>query len=167
MAVRLPDTRRLDLKNIVQYVQSLVRGIESAFDKVNDRLTTGTFTPMFMFVNAPTYTTQLGKFWRHDDLVFFMVVLEYTGLDTTDSSSIVVGGFSPVPKDTGAAVAQLALNESSALTFAATDAVHASFRSGFDQVILTNSANTGYAYNSGKIAASGKFVLQGWYQSVL
>jgi len=101
MSSRLPDTRKLSADNIVQYVQSLVRGVESVFNKLFDdiyqanedidavetdvtaleaRFSTGTFTPELLFVTAPTYSTQTGKYWTQDDLLFFLVILEYTGL---------------------------------------------------------------------------------------
>lgn len=52
-----------------------------------------TFTPAFRFVTVTSYTTQTGRYIRVGDYIYFEIYLDYTGLDTTDTSvlSITLG----------------------------------------------------------------------------
>ena len=53
---------------------------------------TGTWTPAFSSVAAPTYTLQDGNYIRIGDFVFFDFDITYSGLDTADGSGLGISG---------------------------------------------------------------------------
>lgn len=50
----------------------------------------GTWTPSFQFVTAPTYVTQTGNWRKINDIIFCDFKLEYHSLDTSDTSDIAI-----------------------------------------------------------------------------
>ncbi|BAQ88148.1 tail fiber [uncultured Mediterranean phage uvMED] len=53
----------------------------------------GTFTPVFVNVNAPTYSSQVGKYTKIGNAIHCTVSIDVsTGLDTSDGSTVSIGG---------------------------------------------------------------------------
>ena len=58
-----------------------------------DHYEEGSWTPVFQNVNTPTYSTQYGIFTRVGRMVLLHGQLTVSGLDTSDGSTVNIGGF--------------------------------------------------------------------------
>jgi len=61
--------------------------------EILDHYEEGSWTPVFQNVNTPTYTTQYGIFTRVGRMVLLHGQLTVSGLDTSDGSTVNIGGF--------------------------------------------------------------------------
>lgn len=52
----------------------------------------GKFVPVFGAVNAPTYTEQIGRYTKIGNVVFVHIMITYSGLNTSDTSGVHIGG---------------------------------------------------------------------------
>ena len=67
-------------------------GDSAAANALND-YEEGTFTPVFVNVNAPTYSSQVGRYTKIGNAVHCTVSIDVsTGLDTSDGSTVSIGG---------------------------------------------------------------------------
>ena len=54
----------------------------------------GSWTPSFLNVNAPTYSTQYGRYCKNGNIVHLVCQISVSsGLDTSDGSTVNIGGF--------------------------------------------------------------------------
>ena len=61
--------------------------------EILDHYEEGSWTPVFQNVNTPTYSTQYGIFTRVGRMVLLHGQLTVSGLDTSDGSTVNIGGF--------------------------------------------------------------------------
>ena len=68
-------------------------GSDTAAANALDDYEEGTFTPVFVNVNAPTYSSQVGRYTKIGNAVHCTVSIDVsTGLDTSDGSTVSIGG---------------------------------------------------------------------------
>ncbi len=126
------------------------------------------FTPILDFVTV-SYTTQTGRAIRDGQKVYFEIFIDYTSLNTADTSQITVG-LNNIPwglRNQGFGIVNTNLILSTGFNFASNDFVSSSFESTGNQIKFCNSDGTKYTYNSGKIDASGKIYISGYYLTYL
>jgi len=122
---------------------------------------TGTFTPGFGNVSAPTITdTSNCKYEVIGDTVNFYLEVAYTSLDTADASGITITNLPFTPAKLISA--QIDIENSSGFSFGATDTINIS-RAGSGSLVVTNNAKSNYTYNGGEIQASGTIIISGSY----
>ena len=61
--------------------------------EILDHYEEGSWTPVFQNVNTPTYTTQYGIFTRVGRMVLLHGQLSVSSIDTSDGSTVNIGGF--------------------------------------------------------------------------
>jgi len=123
----------------------------------NLNLTTAdtSWTPIFLFVTAPTFVTQLGSITKIADMAFCDFTIEYTGLDIADTSTLTIGGI-PDNIDGGSTFsAVLNVTESTGISLAATDTFDLRDNGSASQLSMTDLSGGGLKYNSGKVSAAG------------
>ena len=123
---------------------------------------TGTWTPVFQNVAAPTYTVQTGNYTKIGRMVFVSIIIEYSGLNTADSSSLAI----TLPFTASASgVFHLAENSSNT-GFAGSNTISLIGSTGGGASILGFGSTGDYDdgdYNSGNWAASGALRFYGSY----
>lgn len=120
----------------------------------------GTFTPTLSYVSA-TYTSQSGKYRKIGDLYFADVYLNIASLDTNDTSLFTVSGLPASLAETGRAMAQLNLFQSSLLNPAAGDIMLAESYAGTSEIRFVKENRTGWLYADNNSAAARIFNTSG------
>ena len=157
------DGSRLDVTGEVRASVGVLFGTDTAAANTLDDYEEGIWTPAFINVSAPTYTTQTGKYVKVGKMCYFTLRLVYTGLDTTDTSALgITLPFTPEGTEQGNV--QLAGGTTSsgfagAATLNPTAIITAAASFSFQGL---NNADT-YDYNSGNWNAAGSLVVSGSY----
>lgn len=113
-----------------------------------------------------TYTSRSGTYTRVGDDVDCSGSIVLSALDTADISTFTLAGLPYSIKPNTPIFIDIDWANSTLATFAATDVVTA-LRTGTDtQLLLGKPNNTGWAYNSGKFAASGALYFNIRYKAV-
>lgn len=155
---QLPDATVLDGTEIVPIVQggqNVKTTINSAAQQPYE---SGTYTPQFAFVNVSSYSAQAAEYERIGKTVRVLITdLSFSGLDTADASNIALSLPIPAAGDMPVLIS-LAMDLSTGLNFSAGDTIFARANATGVAAALLNADGTDYAYNSGKINATGKVV---------
>jgi len=157
------DGSRLDVTGEVRASVGVLFGTDTAAANTLDDYEEGTWTPTFINVTAPTYTTQTGKYVKVGKICYFTLRVVYSVLDTTDTSAL--GLTLPfTPEGTEQGNVQLAGGTtSSGFAGAATLNPTAIITSAASFTFAgLNNADT-YDYNSGNWNAAGSLVVSGVY----
>jgi len=118
-----------------------------------------TWTPIFGFVAAPTYTTQLGKYIRIGNRVDFSIELAWSGLDTTDTSAIQIA----IPVGSVAKHINGTINDFDSTGLILSAVTNPILRMVSNTQITIADNGGSLAYNSGKILAAGTLIISGSY----
>jgi len=157
------DGSRLDVTGEIRASVGILFGTDTAAANALDDYEEGTWTPTFINVTAPTYTTQTGKYVKVGKICYFTLRVVYTLLDTTDTSAL--GLTLPfTPEGTEQGNVQLAGGTTSsgfagAATLNPTAIITSAASFSFSGL---NNADT-YDYNSGNWNAAGSLVVSGVY----
>lgn len=125
----------------------------------------GSWSPQLKNV-AISYTTQYGKWQRIGKMVQFDIMIDYTGLNTSDTSYISIDLPTVIGIERKGNL-ELSLNvfASTGLNLSMSDVVHlASYDSSTDLVFVTPDRNR-LRYNSGKLNVSGKIYISGSFRA--
>jgi hypothetical protein len=116
------------------------------------------FTPAFDFVNPATYTYQVGKKSVMGKLTTFTVDLIYSGLDTTDTSTVTLAGFGQAfSQETSHLQATIDWSKTTAFTGALTSSINVNATSNATAPRIQFEDFAGeLKYNSGKINPAGR-----------
>lgn len=114
----------------------------------------GIFTPQFNYVSV-SYNSQLGKYRKIGDMIWCEIELDYTGLDTADTSVIQIGGLPENVKSNGHLIGQFDTSNSTGLILQANDVILLSSINLTTQIIFTDGTGNSYRYHNGKLAAAG------------
>jgi hypothetical protein len=128
---------------------------------VGDTYVEGTWSPAFGAVSV-SYTSQTGRYTRIGNLCYFELEIDYTSLNTADTSDIQVS-LPFTAANNGFGSVTINLSHSTGATFAGGNAVHASLSSAASLITLSDANGTNWDYNDGKLAASGTLMLAGVY----
>ena len=122
---------------------------------------TGTWTPVFNFVSAPTYTEQTGRYTKIGNVFYFDVRIEVSAIDNTDNSNIHIGGMPYAPANERFISGTLNPNNSSLISsyLGATDALYVTSFS--NRIGLQN--GDGYEVRYTDCNTSGNISITGWY----
>ena len=120
------------------------------------------FTPELTLVTV-THTNQVGRYKRSGNLIFFEIEIDFTGLNTADGSAITIEGLPYAIGNNGFIFGQFNAQDSTGLSFSASDTVSLGGNAGATSINFTDMAGTLLAYNSGKMSASGQIILSGHY----
>jgi hypothetical protein len=87
------NSKKFETTSTGVYVTGAIRvGADNAANELDD-YEEGTFTPNFVNVNAPTYSSQVGKYTKIGNAVHCTLSIDVsTGLDTSDGSTVAVAG---------------------------------------------------------------------------
>jgi len=122
----------------------------------------GTWTPTFQNVTTPTYTEQTGIYTKVGRLVHLYIKLNYSGLDTTDASSLAIN----LPYTASAGGAFHLIQSNSSTGYTGTNTLSFIGSVGVSASVITFGSNTSYDdgdYDSGNFAASGILHFAGVY----
>ena len=120
-----------------------------------------TFVPALVGATI-TMSSQIGRATRNGNLQFIDMEIEYTGLDTTDTSDIQINGFPDAVEGTSGSFS-INLQTSTGAQFLLTDYVVPTLYANGITLALTAADGSNWDYNAGKLAAAGKLVLSGSY----
>lgn len=126
---------------------------------------TGTWTPEFANVTAPTYVNQDGNYTKIGDICHFNIFLEYSGLNTGDSSALgVTLPFNASNADYNGVINMLGGTNNTGFAGSSTDSVYCSVGSGLPRFAVVGATDSNYYdYDSGKFNASGRLYFSGTY----
>ena len=122
----------------------------------------GTWTPAFQNVATPTYTEQTGIYTKIGRLVHLYIKLNYSGLDTSDASSLAIN----LPYTASAGGAFHLIQSTSSTGYTGTNTLSLIGSVGISSTVITFGSNTSYDdgdYDSGNFAASGILHFAGVY----
>jgi len=123
----------------------------------------GVWTPVFEFVTAPTYSTQSGNWREINGIIFCDFQITYSGLDTSDSSPINIGGLEQTISTSTAVIGAISFEKSTGWSASSGDGVILDNPS-TTRIHLRKPDGTAYNYNSGQIQASGIIIGSFWFR---
>ena len=128
-----------------------------------DFMTTETvdWMPAFAFVSSPTYVVQKGRYHRIGDQVSFLIEMEWTGLDTADTSSMQIRlpHTSNLIKNIAGTVQD---KSSTGIDLSATNDPHLDILT--SNYLIIGLSNTGtVTYNGGAMQVNGELFITGSY----
>ena len=119
-----------------------------------------TWTPTLVGV---TYTADsaVGRAYIKDGICHFEMNLNYSSLNTADTSAVRISGLPIDQANYGFGHVDLNVYESNGFSFAATDTIRPVFWSSNNDIVFADASGTLNSYNSGEITAAGDLRLTG------
>lgn len=119
--------------------------------------------PVFTNVTVTT-DNSTGSYCQIGNIVFWKIRMDYSGLDTSDLSAVVIDNL-PVSMQGRNGGCRMNVLSSTGIAMAASDTFSADYNAGTDSVVLPDAAGTLMKYNGGQIQSSGVIELSGWYEA--
>lgn len=139
-----------------QFLQAL----QSLFPQVE----TGTFTPELGFVTA-TYNSQVGKYIKHGNLVYFSWFVDVASLDTADASLIHIDGLPHTVLPDDIFQARFDYFRSTLFNLGVNDSINPRTHTGpTGHFFASRCDGTDVRYNSGLLNTSGILRISGVYR---
>ena len=150
----------LDVTGDIRTSTGILFGTDTAAANALDDYEEGTFTPIYVNVDVPTYTVQTGRYTKIGRIVHCSITITCSALNTGDGSAFAISGL-PFTAQWTNEVANSSLGRFTSILGSYTGPIH--FRLTSAAMLLMDGSDSNLSYSQG--AASGSLTMAFTYEA--